>query len=578
MRKFLSALLCALVALSGVPVAHSATRPVRATASPPTVGAACDTTYENSLIIDISNGDQFYCNAGLWAKRTAGGSGGEWVEKGIDTDGDGTDAAVEFNPTTDELWFNLTESAMTGTRMKLYQNRLHFSADTKGGLIFDQMNGTGLFTWKLCSAVITLMYDEDADGTVDANDYCYGNGGPDLDCDCTADSSGSVTQVDIDGDGTREISLASGVMTADPDEDGSPELTIDTSANQTSSDPDGDGSAELTIDASANTISLNPAGDSSAAWKFCEDTPTAGEVAYYDSTAGCWKADSISNITQGRPYNYVELWEDFVEPRNGNSFASHALNLHDDSTNSISQAIFDQDGTVGEAGSAIGVLRATTGTTNNNDGWIGFSTSDGAEPTSLVASTFQVKKARLFRARWENNFIDAAENAQLAVGGIGETEGASVSVAPDNKETGVYFFCNPDADQDDDGTAGDAEDDNVWAVVDNNLGIASDTTCLINGTGACTPDANRQAADTGIECTDASYFLVGEIEHDGAGGWTFRLDNDADQSAWDYTGTFTAVFADLSSVALWGAALRNDNQAFSKSVSVDYFYYYGIRY
>lgn len=355
--------------------------------------------------------------------------------------------------------------------------------------------------------------------------------------------------------------------------------------------------AELIIDASANTAAFDPAGDGTPAWKFCEDTPVADEVAYYDNAAGCWKAQPQEQLGQARPYRYVELFEDFLRPGSGNDTNTSELFVTSDSTVQLHQitnngttiqSFDDADGTATLYG--IGWAYTNTGTGTGGQAFAGFGAKNPAtEPSSLSEAVFQLKKMRLFRARWSNNFYDTNENADLLIGGVGETARGTnlVSVSPDSRDTGAYFVCHPDLDLDDDGTAGDAEDDNVWAVLDLNLGVAGDTVCLINGGAGCTPSANRTAVDTGRECTGVAstdtrgFIYTVEIEYDGAGNWIFRLDDDNDDGTWDWTSTTTfngKTPSDADSVMIWGVAMENNAQAVNKAIYMDYLYYYGIRF
>jgi hypothetical protein len=663
MRRSIHALLCAVLAIAGITAALSDQYPVRATTTPPTVGAACNATYQMGIYIEISSGDEYYCDVGLWSKRAAGGGtapdlwktidtpsgtdltadntadtlifaagagisitgdgtntvtiastggGGDWVTKGIDLDGNGTNAQFEYDATATALLgtpdadgtpnFKWTGGAVP--KFYVGSNLLSaYSFFTETAFFGSQ--GLGISSYQ------EQLFLADADGT--------DNGGMDLGTDrrfafatsvinggyeFDIDGSLNIVGINPDGDGTVDYKFCvdNGGASGEVLKMGGSNCIAWGSDLGANIDFDLDGTYE--IEADGTSVKLDPASDGTPAWEFCEDTPAAGEVAYYDGTAGCWKSATAASAANWnadsrwiqQPWNYIEFWDDFLYPW-GNDAVSNALKMAD--AGNLNVAHHNQVWSTKDHGGAIGVLRVIPSTTANSYSFAGIGNIDQTEVTSLKSQSasneedWWIEGMTHFRTRGFTYLLDdtADDDGIVFLGGI---KGAQVRA--DSIDIAVGFYCRPDDDLDDDGTASDgAEDDNWWALTD--VDPTEDATggravCLINGSGGCSTTADRVAVDTGIECewpypaSDTNPTAqVFEITHvAGSSDWDFKIDgNDdgdfTDAAGTDYSGTLTNDFAANDWVLLWGIAVRQGTATADSAGGfyADYLYYRGVR-
>ena len=126
--------------------------------------------------------------------------------------------------------------------------------------------------------------------------------------------------------------------------------------------------------------------------------------------------------------------------------------------------------------SAIGVLGPTTGTTAGNEATLGL-----ARSTDTRNQQFEPRKMRLFGARGATLAALDSRTRKLAVGGVRTSTDGNWNTKTD----GIFFWCDPASDLDNDGTVGDSDTD---------------------GTGTATPDGD--CGDAGEDADDCKWYAV----------------------------------------------------------------------
>lgn len=208
--------------------------------------------------------------------------------------------------------------------------------------------------------------------------------------------------------------------------------------------------------------------------------------------------------------------------------------------------------------------------TAGEDGIIGIAftrqvTSTGASPPTAAGSINLIPtKMREWVARFR-----AGTTGRYFTGGIITGTDSDLTT----KKSGIYFWCDPTADVNDDGAAGTGTDKNWWGVTDNN--ITADAVCMVDGTGACTKPTARTAVDTGLDCTRTGYHTL-RVTYDGT-SLKFYADDDGDETTWTFTSS--AVTTNIPTNAIWGWVLWAEapTTANTATMRIDYYSYTGVR-
>jgi hypothetical protein len=209
----------------------------------------------------------------------------------VDIDGDGT---REVSLSASTLYADPDEDGKPS--YKFSSTALSFDTNEDGTYAgqFGETGGYSSSTFMLVSDLSAeLVADNNEDGTGSARLRVEGKNslvwdGLLVDCDgdgsalgydvttgllvCGDDDTGGAgTQVDIDADGTREISLATSILSLDPDEDGTLESNFDANGRFSSSavslDDDRDALLAVWAEAGSGIVYINPDEDGSK-WRF----------------------------------------------------------------------------------------------------------------------------------------------------------------------------------------------------------------------------------------------------------------------------------------------------------------------
>jgi hypothetical protein len=222
--------------------------------------------------------------------------------------------------------------------------------------------------------------------------------------------------------------------------------------------------------------------------------------------------------------------------------------------------------------SAIGVQGCQTGTTSGNECTIGI-----AYNASTATQQFEPKKMRLFGARGSNPSKALTATRKLAVGGVRTSSDGN----PYTKTDGIFFWCDPAADLDNDGTVGDVDSDGTatthpdgdcadanedaddckwYAVTMNN---ATDNAKISTAT-------NTTATKSTVDCSGSTLtFQKLEIAFDGT-TVAFYIDGSSVRS------DTNNIPADGRRLANWGM-YADQAIAAAKGWQFDWMRYYGIR-
>lgn len=226
------------------------------------------------------------------------------------------------------------------------------------------------------------------------------------------------------------------------------------------------------------------------------------------------------------------------------------------------------NGAAHDEGPLIAATDADPETSSSASGVYYFNTGTDAGGDSMggalfVSATnqfaFEPRKLQEFVARVQPR---TTTTHRLLVGGI-ET---SSSLDLTTKTYGIYFWCSPSLDLNDDGASGTSTDLNWWAVTDNNV---TDGICVINGAGACTPSANRTATNTTVACNTDSYQKL-SITWDGTSA-IFKIDGTTRAT---HTTNIPAAGSRLFGWVSWDEATT---AATAHEQRIDYVYYRGAR-
>ena len=592
------------------------------------------------------SGSQKWCNPGdgslCWCDASGSGLWNCGMAKSLnaqDTDGDSTSTIevygpfsnratsanqFEFDADGDELWdVALVEDGSANSGLSL-----------RNGLGFIQFGTEARLKVKLCGVNqdAGFFYDENDDGAFDAaDDFCWGLGGYDEDCDCAADAFGDMLsstfdqdsdgtvdyadgapaqiQVDIDNDGTREISLADGKLTVDPDENGTANMVIGSDVPAHNEVYTWDGTNSVAVWATAGSGSGDVTDVYGCASGDCNDiavadgeqldfsavnnsatteglvlpqgtsvlTGTATGQIGFDTTDGrgaLYVGQQVNGLALAVPVNvqspeYVYL---FTEAIAYTASAVMFFPFYIPEGTFASALLADADPQTDSSGIGYS-MSCLTGTSAGNECAVGM-----ASAANTTTQSYEPRKMRIFGVRGSSITVTSnRQTRKLAVGGVRTgTDGN-----PYTKTDGMYFWCDMAADLDNDGTVGDIDSDGTGTThPDGDCGDASEDADDCNWYAVtmnnATDDSNGKlaaatsttATNTGVSCAVTAYQTL-EIAYDGTTA-AFYIDGASEAS---HT---TNIPASGRRLWNWGVYI-DQNIAAAKAWYIDWMRYYGLR-
>ena len=546
----------------------------------------------------MCGGNQFAPNAAAGACMSLGGSTGTYEDViEFDPDGDGT-GSYKFGPsnlymdTNEDGTYNATWSESGAFSYSILafgsNNSVLFTADNdEDGTGSVQLNveGKGRLIWDGLLGDCdgdgsALGYDATTDTLVCGDDDTGGASpnlwatidtasGTDLTADNTADTLilAAGTGISITGDGTNTVTIAN---TASASGDVTDVFGCASGDCNDISVADGEQLDFSSVNNSATTEGLVLPQATSVL------TGTATGQIGFDTTDGrgaVYVGGTYNGLALAVPVNmqspeYVYAFADFIGPSAVGGSAPFYLNEGN------LYLVSSTDANPETTSSAIGNFQLTTGSTAGNEASLGMGYS-----TNTTTQQFEPRKMRIFGARGQSAAKANAATRKLAVGGIRTSSDGNWNTKTD----GIYFWCDPSSDLDNDGTVGDVDSDGTgtahpdgdcadasedaddckwYAVTMNN---ASD-----GASGTIATATNTTATNSSIDCSgDTLTYQTLEIAFDGT-TVAFYINGSSVRS------DTSNIPADGRRLFTWGIYI-DQNIAASKPWYIDWMRYYGLR-